>query len=561
MPRCGCSDSCSCLLIAGEGVTVDGIGSIERPYEINVVATELLTRLEFTDSSTVDFTTSGVGSEVDPYEVTAKATVKMSQLSDVGAGEIASDGDSPVWHTDHWTFDPAGMNQATADARYVNLTGDTMTGPLDVPEVGNSIPGQDLKLSSSVNANGKTIWGIADPQNVDWVATKGYVDAHAGGSGGIPPSGTWGTAPLNLYGADSLVGRETYTDSAGKLRTKPDQITGVTPTSLAAAYPTGTSIFYIPNADTALWPVNSNGTVVTSKTANNVLAQTCTPFTAVSTKMFVRNGTSTGWSPWVLVADSTAAPVSTAVSSQRQCSIAQSITSGTSTPVIYDVQVQNDIPWATDHFTVATAGLYAITAGHHFAPNVTGYRTVRIMVNGASVAVSQGAAAPAGGAGPAIATIRKLQPGDQVQIQVTQGSGVALALSGGTTYNWVDITRVDGMVSAGAAVADTGWKDCTGILTGWTVPGGYVGPQARQIGNVVRLRGSLANAAFSGTFTTVATLPAGIGLPLYSLFPALGGSNLRYGAVAIRNDGQVQFACNAASGSYFGLDSITYTTD
>jgi hypothetical protein len=35
-------------------------------------------------------------------------------------------------------------------------------------------------------------------------------------------SGTWGSAPLDIYGADSLVGREIYIDSEGRLRVKPE---------------------------------------------------------------------------------------------------------------------------------------------------------------------------------------------------------------------------------------------------------------------------------------------------------------------------------------------------
>lgn len=41
-----------------------------------------------------------------------------------------------------------------------------------------------------------------------------------------PPSGVWGTAPLDssLYGSNSLIGREIYVDGNGQLRAKPDVV-------------------------------------------------------------------------------------------------------------------------------------------------------------------------------------------------------------------------------------------------------------------------------------------------------------------------------------------------
>jgi hypothetical protein len=118
-------------------------------------------------------------------------------------------------------------------------------------------------------------------------------------------SGIWGTAPLDsaLYGSNSLIGREVYVDSAGQLRGKPEQIAGRTPTDLAAVYPAGTSLYYIPAANIADWP--GGQLLVTHKTSNNVIAQWCYYWSAVSSKSWYRNGTSTGWAPWVAVSDDT----------------------------------------------------------------------------------------------------------------------------------------------------------------------------------------------------------------------------------------------------------------
>ena len=107
--RCGCSDTCTCLILAGAGITVEGIGTVERPYEIGSETGDLSTVLSFTDSATIDFTTLGVGTSLDPYEVSAAATIAMTDLTDLGVGQVPANGEVPVWHTDHWEFEaPAG---------------------------------------------------------------------------------------------------------------------------------------------------------------------------------------------------------------------------------------------------------------------------------------------------------------------------------------------------------------------------------------------------------------------------------------------------------------------
>lgn len=123
-----------------------------------------------------------------------------------------------------------------------------------------------------------------------------------------PPSGVWGTPPLDTdtYGSSSLTGREIYVDSAGKLRAKPDVIAAHLVTDLAPSYPSGTSVMYVPSADAANWPGGGSGRlVVTHNTGNGVISQWCYYWSATSTKAWYRNGTSTGWSPWVRAIDFT----------------------------------------------------------------------------------------------------------------------------------------------------------------------------------------------------------------------------------------------------------------
>ena len=102
MPRCGCGATCSCLIVAGEGVQVDGIGTIENPYEISSDASELLERIEFVDTPSVDFTVTGIGTLITPMSVQAEATLALTDLTDVQG--TPGNQQVPVWVDDHWEF-------------------------------------------------------------------------------------------------------------------------------------------------------------------------------------------------------------------------------------------------------------------------------------------------------------------------------------------------------------------------------------------------------------------------------------------------------------------------
>ena len=230
MPRCGCQDSCSCLITAGDGIIVEGIGTLENPYEITSESGDLSGRVVFTDDGNIDFTSTGVGTIIDPLTVFGDALLAMKDLTDV-PDTTAAEGNVLVWRTDHWAYE-------------------------------------------------------------------------APTSGGTPPSGTWGTAPLDAatYGSDSLVGRETYVDSAGKLRARPEIIPAPLVTALPTAYPVGMSVMYVGAADGANWPTAGSGVATTFKTSNNVALQYIALSSATATKAWMREGIATGWGPWVQVA-------------------------------------------------------------------------------------------------------------------------------------------------------------------------------------------------------------------------------------------------------------------
>lgn len=73
MPGCGCAgSSCSCKIEVGDGLRVNGLGTLTDPIRIELDAIGLSdTVLQFQDSASVDFTVIGAGVPGDPLIVTA----------------------------------------------------------------------------------------------------------------------------------------------------------------------------------------------------------------------------------------------------------------------------------------------------------------------------------------------------------------------------------------------------------------------------------------------------------------------------------------------------------
>lgn len=141
MPRCGCQDSCSCLITAGPGVTVEGIGTLERPYEISTESDTLGTRVYFSDDGGVDFTTTGTGSTTDPLVVVGD--VALVDLSDVSPSAPAN-GQVPVWRTDHWAWETPSGGGGSAP-----VSGVWGTAPLDAKYGADPLIGREIYLDSA----------------------------------------------------------------------------------------------------------------------------------------------------------------------------------------------------------------------------------------------------------------------------------------------------------------------------------------------------------------------------------------------------------------------------
>lgn len=174
MANCCGQSTCACILNAGAGIEVTGVGTANDPYVITSTVTDLSAFLQVNDTPTIDLILTGTGTIGDPLSLRAISTIKMTDLKDVNdpSGGPAV-GESPVWvgagSAGHWEFlipppSPAGATN-----------------------VSNGLSG---------------VGSVGDPVKVE-------------------TSGVWGSGSLAGLGGDSTIGLPVYIDSAGKVRAKP----------------------------------------------------------------------------------------------------------------------------------------------------------------------------------------------------------------------------------------------------------------------------------------------------------------------------------------------------
>lgn len=76
MARCRCAEEsvCTCVIRAGQGVTIEGSGAPSSPWVITATANSSGT-IEVADTPSVDMTTTGVGVLGDPLIISAHALI------------------------------------------------------------------------------------------------------------------------------------------------------------------------------------------------------------------------------------------------------------------------------------------------------------------------------------------------------------------------------------------------------------------------------------------------------------------------------------------------------
>lgn len=193
------------LIQGGDGIRVEGSGSPSNPYIVMTDLPDFREILEVRDTSSVNLRLQGSGSAADPFILSANTTVKITDLIDI--------------------LDPEG-------------------GPAD---------GETL-VRVGTGADGH--WEYKTPP----AAPAGTVNVSDGitGAGTIQNplrarvSGTWGVAPLDVYGNNPAVGGLIYLDASGNLRAQPATAGGGTADSVSWNNVTGKPTAFPPEQHTHL---------------------------------------------------------------------------------------------------------------------------------------------------------------------------------------------------------------------------------------------------------------------------------------------------------------------
>jgi hypothetical protein len=119
---CNCGgQSCGCLIVAGAGIQVTGIGTADNPFVIRNIASDLASSFKVSDTLTLDMVLAGSGTNLDPFILQGNVTLQMQQLSDVSnPGGAPTAGTSPTYvgtqgAGGHWEFLRPFRVFATAD--------------------------------------------------------------------------------------------------------------------------------------------------------------------------------------------------------------------------------------------------------------------------------------------------------------------------------------------------------------------------------------------------------------------------------------------------------------
>jgi hypothetical protein len=154
----------------------------------------------------------------------------------------------------------------------------------------------------------------------------------------------------------------------------------------------------------------------------------------------------------------------------RRQAAAVPTTSGTQATIPWDTgDVDDGIPFAAGVFTIPVAGYYNTEAAIQYAGNVTGFRMLRLLVNGSTVrAPQQTSGSAADGTTASIAHTMRFAAGDTVQFSAQQNSGGALNVNANANANYVSIVKVPAPVLQGSAASGVWgvgpWLDKMGTL-------------------------------------------------------------------------------------------------
>lgn len=168
----GCTDTCSCNIQAGPGITITGSGTPSNPFVVTS-GLDLSQALRVNDTDTINLTLTGSGTVQDPFTLRGDATMKLTKLADVSDPEGGpAVGESPVWvgtgQAGHWEFKTPAPNPAGSVNTGAGLTGTGAAAtPLAVKTLnapGGATTGLEVYVDSAGNL--RAVAPLA--QAVDW---------------------------------------------------------------------------------------------------------------------------------------------------------------------------------------------------------------------------------------------------------------------------------------------------------------------------------------------------------------------------------------------------------
>lgn len=198
-----CSDGCTCVIQAGDGVVISGAGTALSPLIVSATS-PLAGALTVSDTGTINLSLSGDGTIASPMVLSGIATVSMQTLTDVNDPGGPSVGDVPIWDAGgYFVFGPPPANPPGAVNVGAGLDGDGSAGDPLVPAlIGTSAGGTTAGLEVYVDSAGN-LRAVPPPSTtVAWNDITGKPTQ-------FPPTAHTHTAsqitdPLNLSVGDSV---------------------------------------------------------------------------------------------------------------------------------------------------------------------------------------------------------------------------------------------------------------------------------------------------------------------------------------------------------------------
>jgi hypothetical protein len=201
MANCCGAERCTCRVIAGPGITVEGNGSSGAPYVISGDSgSGGTTVVQAGDTTTVDTTVTGTGAAGDPYIVSSE--VILDPAPPGGGSNLIQEG-------------PDGLFLECAQVRTCLTAGDGVT----YDETTGTIAAEGTVVEAGPGVTVTGTGSAADPYEVSATPPGTGCGLTGDGSAGAPLTAMVGTWPYPCD-VDANAGG-VYCDSSGQLRSEP----------------------------------------------------------------------------------------------------------------------------------------------------------------------------------------------------------------------------------------------------------------------------------------------------------------------------------------------------